>query len=150
MLSIGRLARFLTRAGGRFQSTQIESRENNGLPEKADTNIPSPAETLLGYAETVNTLLVCFGGTSTGLAALLFSVIRKQLPCQLRHVIHNSHRSGTRLVAERVGFEPTWGGYAPNRFRVGAGMTTSVPLRYVPSSPANLLQSTLRERVGLR
>ena len=32
-------------------------------------------------------------------------------------------------VAERVGFEPTWGGYAPNRFRVGAVIATSVPLR---------------------
>ena len=33
------------------------------------------------------------------------------------------------ILAERVGFEPTWGGYAPNRFRVGAVMTASVPLR---------------------
>ena len=32
-------------------------------------------------------------------------------------------------MAERVGFEPTWGGYAPIRFRVGAVMTASVPLR---------------------
>ncbi len=31
-------------------------------------------------------------------------------------------------MAERVGFEPTWG-KAPNRFRVCAGMTASVPLR---------------------
>jgi hypothetical protein len=32
-------------------------------------------------------------------------------------------------LAERVGFEPTWGDYAPIRFRVGAVMTASVPLR---------------------
>ncbi len=32
-------------------------------------------------------------------------------------------------LAERAGFEPAWDGKAPNRFRVGAGMTTSVPLR---------------------
>jgi hypothetical protein len=32
------------------------------------------------------------------------------------------------LLAERAGFEPAWGGKAPNRFRVGAGMATSVPL----------------------
>ena len=32
-------------------------------------------------------------------------------------------------MAERAGFEPAWGGKAPNRFRVGAGMTASVPLR---------------------
>ena len=31
-------------------------------------------------------------------------------------------------MAERVGFEPTWGDKAPNRFRIGAVMTTSVPL----------------------
>ena len=31
-------------------------------------------------------------------------------------------------MAEREGFEPSWGGKAPNRFRVGAGMATSVPL----------------------
>ena len=31
-------------------------------------------------------------------------------------------------MAERAGFEPAWGGKAPNRFRVGAGMATSVPL----------------------
>ncbi len=33
------------------------------------------------------------------------------------------------FLAERVGFEPTWGDYAPIRFRVGAVMTASVPLR---------------------
>ena len=33
-------------------------------------------------------------------------------------------------MAERVGFEPTWGGYSPNRFRVGAVVTASVPLQY--------------------
>ena len=32
-------------------------------------------------------------------------------------------------MAERVGFEPTWGDKTPNRFRVGAVMTTSVPLQ---------------------
>ncbi len=32
-------------------------------------------------------------------------------------------------LAERVGFEPTWGIYAPIRFRVGAVVTASVPLR---------------------
>ena len=32
------------------------------------------------------------------------------------------------LMAERAGFEPAWGGKAPSRFRVGAGMATSVPL----------------------
>ena len=32
------------------------------------------------------------------------------------------------FLAERVGFEPTWGDYAPIRFRVGAVMTASVPL----------------------
>jgi hypothetical protein len=32
-------------------------------------------------------------------------------------------------LAERVGFEPTWGGKAPIRFRVGAVVTASVPLR---------------------
>ena len=40
-------------------------------------------------------------------------------------------RDGRQSVdlAERVGFEPTWGIYAPIRFRVGAVMTASVPLR---------------------
>ena len=28
-----------------------------------------------------------------------------------------------------MGFEPTWGDKTPNRFRVGAVVTTSVPLR---------------------
>ena len=34
-------------------------------------------------------------------------------------------------MAERVGFEPTWGGNAPNRFRVGAVVTASVPLQEI-------------------
>jgi hypothetical protein len=46
-------------------------------------------------------------------------------------------KSGTKLstgndleeVAERVGFEPTCRNYPTIRFRVGAVMTTSVPLR---------------------
>ena len=33
------------------------------------------------------------------------------------------------VLAEREGFEPSWGGKAPNRFRVGAGMAASVPLQ---------------------
>ncbi len=32
-------------------------------------------------------------------------------------------------MAERVGFEPTWRDEPPIRFRVGAVMTASVPLR---------------------
>ncbi|CAK0769249.1 hypothetical protein CCP3SC5AM1_50028 [Gammaproteobacteria bacterium] len=31
-------------------------------------------------------------------------------------------------LAERAGFEPAWDGKIPNRFRVGAGVATSVPL----------------------
>ena len=37
-------------------------------------------------------------------------------------------RTGKCNMAERAGFEPAWDGKAPNRFRVGAGMTASVPL----------------------
>ena len=32
-------------------------------------------------------------------------------------------------MADRVGFEPTWGDKAPNRFRIGAVVTASVPVR---------------------
>ncbi len=39
-------------------------------------------------------------------------------------------------MAERVGFEPTWGGKAPNRFRVGAVVAASVPLRRARSVPS--------------
>jgi hypothetical protein len=46
-------------------------------------------------------------------------------------------------MAERVGFEPTCRNYPTIRFRVGAVMTTSVPLRsnqkiYVILIPVNL------------
>lgn len=34
-----------------------------------------------------------------------------------------------QLLAERVGFEPTWELTPPIRFRVGAVMAASVPLR---------------------
>ena len=40
------------------------------------------------------------------------------------------------ILAEREGFEPSWGGKAPNRFRVGAVVTASVPLRK-DNTPAN-------------
>jgi hypothetical protein len=38
-------------------------------------------------------------------------------------------KTGLKKVAERVGFEPTCRNYPTIRFRVGAVMTTSVPLR---------------------
>jgi hypothetical protein len=38
-------------------------------------------------------------------------------------------KKGLKEVAERVGFEPTCRNYPTIRFRVGAVMTTSVPLR---------------------
>jgi hypothetical protein len=38
-------------------------------------------------------------------------------------------KAETKDVAERVGFEPTCRNYPTIRFRVGAVMTTSVPLR---------------------
>jgi hypothetical protein len=37
----------------------------------------------------------------------------------------------SKEVAERVGFEPTCRNYPTIRFRVGAVMTTSVPLRLI-------------------
>ena len=40
-----------------------------------------------------------------------------------------SEKKGLKEVAERVGFEPTCRNYPTIRFRVGAVMTTSVPLR---------------------
>jgi hypothetical protein len=46
--------------------------------------------------------------------------------------IESSDFSSLFLVSERVGFEPTCRNYPTIRFRVGAVMTTSVPLQWSP------------------
>jgi hypothetical protein len=50
------------------------------------------------------------------------------------HIPHPQNKKGPEdrplfILAERVGFEPTCRNYPTIRFRVGAVMTTSVPLR---------------------
>ncbi len=50
-------------------------------------------------------------------------------------------------LAERVGFEPTWGLAPPIRFRVGAVMTASVPLlsHFLDGEKPRIIYSTLND-----
>src|SRR6266404_1523464 len=67
------------------------------------------------------------------------------------HTPHPQNKKGPEdrplfILAERVGFEPTCRNYPTIRFRVGAVMTASVPLRRTPICGAGILAEARDQR----